>query len=122
VNNGTRFMYIRGNGWEPIGCLAITIDRSKNSAQYGLSMRHPKDGYNDYNRRVKFDRGLAQKLAQIDMNAFKESKLAYIATDASMHDVTESVMKDIVVRGAAPSRAVKFAKWWLRPVTFTMEI
>jgi len=114
-----RFMYVRDANWEPIGCLAITINRSKNRAEYGLSMRNPKDAYDDYNRRVRFDRKFAQKLAQINMDfrdPHGDPKRVFIPSNATMHDITESVLKDIVARGTAPSGAVKFAKGWLRAV------
>jgi hypothetical protein len=115
--NKLRFMYVRDANLEPCGCIAITINRGKNRAEYGLSMRNPADAKDDYNRRVKFDRKLAQKLAEIDMSPRSARIMpprVYIPSDANMHDISEAVLKDIVARGEAPSSAVKFAKRWLR--------
>jgi len=33
--------------------------------------------------------------------------------DATMHDISSLIMNDIIVRGIAPSRAIKAAKLWL---------
>lgn len=112
--DNVRFMYVRDAKWEPIGCVAITINRSKNRAEYGLSMRNPLDSMDDDNRRIQFDRKMAQKLAQIDMDGFNPRKRVYIPNNATMHDITASVLRDIVARGQAPSGAVKFAKRWLQ--------
>ena len=106
-----RYMYVRDAKWEPIGCVAISLDRSKNRARYGLSMRHPKDALNSKGRRVRFDRSQAQELALNNMVC--ERKTAYITSEANMHEVTAAVCKDIIARGSASTSAIKFAKRWL---------
>lgn len=111
--DNVRFMYIRDAKFEPIGCVAVTVSRGKNRAVYGLSMRNPSDAYDSYSRRVKFDKTFAQKLATINMGSNNHRRV-YVPSNATMHDITESVLKDIVARGNAPSASVKFAKRWLR--------
>lgn len=111
--SNVRFMYVRDAKFEPIGCVAITINRGKNRAEYGLSMRNPIDAYDRCKRRVKFDKTYAQRLASGNMS-YAAPRRVYIPSDATMHDISESVLKDIVARGEAPSSAVKFAKHWLR--------
>jgi hypothetical protein len=115
--DNVRFMYVRNAQYEPIGCVAITINRGKNRAEYGLSMRNPSDAVDDRQRRLPFDRQLAQRLAEMDLSP-RSSRLqvprVYIPNDATMHDITESVLKDIIASGNAPSGAVKFAKRWLQ--------
>jgi len=115
--DNVRFMYVRNANYEPIGCVAITVNRGKNRAEYGLSMRNPSDAVDDRHRKLPFDRTLAQKLAEIDLSPRHHRPQAprvYIPNNATMHDITESVLKDIVASGNAPSGAVKFAKRWLQ--------
>lgn len=118
MKNSIRFMYVRDSEWNPIGCLAITVDRKRNRAQYGLSMRNPKDASDKDGRRVRFDRDYAQQMALVNLAADPDVKRAYIAKEANMHQITSAVMMDIVARGTAPSGAMKHAKRWLEDSTY----
>ena len=108
-----RFMYVRNGKQEPIGCMAITVNRSKNRVEYGLSMRNPKDAVDGCNHKVKFDRAKAQQIALLNLDLDEGKQRAYIPGDATMHEITAAVMCDVISRGTAPTGAVKFAKHWL---------
>lgn len=110
--SNVRFIYIRNTNWEPIGCAAITVNRNKNRVEYGLSMRNPKDAVDSHNRRLPFDRKMAQALALSKL--VTDQNRAFVFGNASMHDITSAVFKDIVARDQAPSGAIKFARDWLR--------
>ena len=115
-----RYMYIRDAKWNPIGCVAIVVNRSKNRLEYGLSMRHPKDAINHKNgKRKAFDRKLAQGLAVADL--VRDIKWTHIEYDATMHDITAAVMQDIIAHNEAPSGAIKFAKNWLSTTSILYE-
>lgn len=114
--DGIRFMYIRDANWGPVGCLAIKVSRSKNRAEYGFSIRNPADAVDAKGRSKQFDRLIAKDAAELRLQL--EPHVAYVSKDASQHDITRSVLQDIIAKGRAPSRAVKFAKRWLSMTEF----
>lgn len=116
MSNHVRYMYIRNANWEPIGCVAITLNRSRNRLEYGLSMRNPLDAKDTHGKKLPFNRQTAQLLARTDLE--KGGKRAFITSDANMHEVTMAVFMDIVARAEAPSGAVRFAKRWLQTVRY----
>jgi hypothetical protein len=110
MNNRIRFMYVRDNKMEPVGCLAIRVNRSKNRAEFGLSTLHPKDGVDSKGRRLKFDRVKSQSLASIRLS--EDPTRVYIHSEATQHEITRAVMQAMIAADA-PTRAKKFAKQWL---------
>jgi hypothetical protein len=112
--NNIRYIYIRDSKWEPQGCIALRVSRSKNRVEYGLSVRNPLDAKDGHGRSVKFNRRLAQQMAtkrllDIDFSNGSNGR-AYIPTDATQNDVSFAVLCDIIASGCAPTRAVRFAK------------
>jgi hypothetical protein len=111
-----RFMYIRDANQEPVGCVAISVNRNANRAAYGLSVRNPADAFDSEGRRVKFNRTTAQTVALARLNL--RPGRAYIPSNATQHEITASVLGDIIASGKAPARAVRFAKRWLDHLFF----
>jgi len=109
--NNVRFMYIRNSKWEPVGCLAIRILRDKNRVEYGCSVCHPMDTKDSKGKQLPFNRAQSQALASIRLNC--NPNKAFIAHQASQHDVSRAVLENIIASGTAPTRAIKFAKKWL---------
>lgn len=114
--NNVRYIYIRDAKYEPIGCVAITLNRSKNRVEYGLSMRNPADATDASGKRIRFNRTVAQDMAR--KNLEDNPQRAYITSEANMHEVTMSVFMDIIAQGTASSGARRFAKRWLRTVDY----
>jgi hypothetical protein len=98
-----RIMYLRNNKKQPIGCLAVKLDRAKGLAFYNFSIQNPIDD---------FDRSIGRQLA---LGRMVESPLSVkIEKDANMHEVSYSIMTDLIKRDVSPIRAVKAAKHWLK--------
>ena len=110
--NKVRFMYVRDTEWDPCGCIAITVDRNHCQATYGLSVRNPIDATDKLNRRIKFDRRAAQSLAL--RRLLENPQHAYITKNATQHEISGAVMESIIASSSTPSRAIRFAKNWLR--------
>ena len=99
----TRIMYLRDANYRPVGTLAITVNRQKNTAEYQLSVLNPLD---------KFDRREGQLKA---LERLVEKPITVLLpVNASMYDISEAVMYSLAKSKTAPSRAVKGAKLWLR--------
>lgn len=96
-------MYLRAENGHPVGCLAIQLNRSNGTASYQLSVLNPRD---------RFNRAVARQLALGRL--LEEPLKVSVHSEATMHDISEAVMKDIVAYKDAPARAVKSAKLWLR--------
>lgn len=98
-----RVMYLRDYNYKPVGCIALTVDRANNAVQYQVSALNPID---------KFDRRVARQLA---LGRMVETPVTVsIPKEASMHDISEAVMLNIVQNKVKfPARAVKGAKLWL---------
>jgi hypothetical protein len=112
MNSKVRYMYVRDANWDPVGCIAITVNRSQYRVVYGLSVRNPADAIDTLNRRVKFDRKAAQSLAL--QRLLENPQHSYISKSATQHEISGAVMQGIIASGSAPSRAVRFAKNWLQ--------
>ena len=110
-SNLIRHIYIRDTHDRPIGCIAVRVMRSKNRAEYGLAMRHPKDAVDEKHRMIKLDRQLAQQLAEAELDT--DPKRTYISNEADFHEVTAAVLSNVIANAAAPTRAIRFAKRWL---------
>jgi hypothetical protein len=111
MNSKVRYMYVRDASWEPVGCVAIRVNRDENRVEYGLSVRNPVDAMDNQGRRVKFDRKTAQRIAT---NRLGDGlNRAYISSNATQHDISKAVMGDIIASGKSPTRAVRFAKYWI---------
>lgn len=98
-----RIMYLRDANYFPVGCVAITLNRHKNTVEYQLSVLNPQD---------RFDRKVARQLA---LGRLVEAPVTVVLSGhATMHEISLAVMKSIVSLNSAPSRAVKAAKTWLK--------
>lgn len=99
-----RIMYLRSDNGHPVGCLAIQVNSSDRSqVSYQLSVLNPKD---------QFNRSVARQLA-IGRLMEEPIKIS-IRHNATMHDISEAVMEDILKYKDAPSRAIKAARLWVR--------
>lgn len=87
----------------PIGCIAIKVVPSNNTAIYQLSVVNPLDA---------FDRKMARQLALGRM--VEEPVSVSIPQDFTMHDVSEAVMQDIAQSNRNATRARKAAKLWFK--------
>jgi hypothetical protein len=112
----SRVMYIRDANWSPVGCVAISADHNKQRAEYQLSMLNPSDTVDPTTgRRRRFDSKHARLLA---MERLLDSPITVrLPKDANQHDISMAVMQDIAGSKSHPSRAVKFAKLWVREVS-----
>lgn len=98
-------MYLRDNEYCPIGCVAISLNKSKTQIRYQLSVLNPID---------KFERSLSRHIAlgrllespvRINGSSFANSK---------HYEITEAVMQSIVQNKDLPGRARKAARLWLK--------
>ncbi len=98
-----RVMFLRNYVGTPIGCVAITLSRSKGVVEYQVSVLNPAD---------RFNRAVARQLAY---GRLVEQPLSVpIKKECSMHDVSHAVMTGIASNPNLPSRAIKAAKLWLK--------
>jgi hypothetical protein len=103
-----RIMYLRSETGHPVGCLAIQLNRHEGQISYALSVLNPRD---------RFNRAVARQLA---LGRLVEEPLKVkINREATMHDISEAVMKDIIKFKDAPTRAVKAARLWVRQNGFS---
>lgn len=111
----TRFMYVRDNKWQPIGCVAITADHGKQRAEYALSMLNPIDTKDASGKKVRFDSKQARLLS---MERLINSPVTVrLPKDINQHSISMAVMQDIA-KSKAPSRARKFAALWVEEAEF----
>jgi hypothetical protein len=112
----SRVMYVRDSSWNPIGAIVISAEHNKQRAEYQLSMRNPEDAIDpSTGRKRAFDRRHARLLA---MERLVDDPITVrLPKNANQHDISMAVMKDIATSRTAPSRAVKFAKMWVREVS-----
>lgn len=99
-----RIMYLRSSHGQPIGCIAISVERNSATVQYQISVLNPRDNFN---------RSVARHLAIGRL--VENPRSINIKKSANMHDVSSAVMQDIVCNGKNlfPSRAIKSAKLWI---------
>lgn len=103
MKSSRRVMYLRNSSNQPVGCVAISLSKSRRQVRYQLSVLNPVD---------KFERSLARHIAlgrlieiPVRLNGFDGTQAKY--------DVTMAVMQNIVASDAAPSRAKKAAQNWI---------
>jgi len=125
--NNVKFTYLRDKNNVAFGCLAVSLDRVKNTISYGLSVCHSKE--DTYDRH--FGRSKAQGRLNQEPNVIKFVRL----DQCSAHDITRHVMYDIYqqrdVLGkdqfgeftlhGLPQRARDCAKAWLKNYSFTVK-
>ncbi len=105
-----RTMYLRDASGSPVGAVAITVNRGQRRISYQISVVHPADTRDASGRRLPFDSRRARLMA---LERLIESPvLVPIKSGATMHDISEKVMKHMA-SSDAPARARKFAKMWL---------
>jgi hypothetical protein len=96
-------MYLRNKDRQPVGCIAMKIDRKLHSISYQYSVQHPSDVFKKEAARAIATGRLMLK--PIDIPLFDHEEI-------NMHLVSEVVMSHISASGA-PTRAVKAARLWL---------
>jgi len=114
-----RNMYIRDRRSQQIGSLAISVDRKNKRISYQLSMAHPKDMKDEVGRSINFDSSKGRLMALERL--LGDPIHAIIDSEATMHDITSAVMTSLSKSEVAPSRAIKFAKSWLKDLKAKTE-
>jgi len=100
--NSIRVMFLRDHRQQPQGCLAIKLDDERHVASYQVSVLHPSD---------RFNRPLARQLAK---GRLVEAPLEVnISSAMGMHEITATVLYNLLTHTELPSRARKAAKLWL---------
>jgi hypothetical protein len=100
-----RIMFLRDKNNQPIGCLAFVISSLADQIVYGMSVLNPKD---------KFNRTIARDVAMLRMNMSERCRdVPFHAAPYTMHEVSKTLMRDLLINPRAPSRARKAAKLWL---------
>jgi len=97
-------MFLRDVKGQPVGCLAIGLDRKKHHAVYQLSVLNPAD---------RFNRKMARHLALGRLMETPVSIPLQRGKDLTKHHISNVVMSHLA-KSKAPTRAVKAAKQWLR--------
>ena len=126
--NNVRFTYLRDKNNTAFGCLAVTLDRVKNTISYGLSVCHSKED--------TYDRHYGRAKAQGRLNQ-EPRVIRFVRLDqCSAHDITRHVMYDLysnrdvhgedvygdfVLQGA-PQQARNAAKAWLKNYASEQEV
>ena len=98
-----RIMYLLSENGLPDGCIAIETNRSIETVTYQVSVLNPRD---------RFNRAVARQLAIGRL--IEEPLKTSVSKDATMHDITETVMRDMLKYKDVPARAIKAAKIWIR--------
>ena len=97
-----RIMYLRDATYHPVGCIAMVIDRTKERAEYQVSVLNPQD---------QFDRKTARLLC---LERLVDHPITVrITGNGSFHTIAQAVMEDLI-KSKCPSRAVRAAKLWMR--------
>ncbi len=104
-----RFMYLSLNQ-RRVSCIVMQVDRVRNTVRYALSCLHDSDS---------FDREVAQSLALSRLNG-NDSREVALPHNASGHQISVAVMKNISRNSSAPTKARRAADRWLaQPVRTT---
>lgn len=119
--NKVRYMYLREPSGNPIGCLAISIDRNESCLIYQVSVVNPLDRKDRFSGKdLPFHRSMARQLA---CGRLMEDGLCLpMNRNATMNEISMLVMTDLanlhrpMFRGDIPARAIKAAKHWLKSV------
>lgn len=126
--NNVRFTYLRDKNNTAFGCVAVSLDRVKNTISYGLSVCHSTaDDYDRHYGRAKAEGRLNQE----------PKVIKFVRLDqCSAHDITRHVMYDIYsdrdvhaqdnfgsfVMSGAPQAARNCAKAWLKNYASDSEV
>ena len=96
-----RFMFLRTDKGVPVSCVAMKVSKS-GEVTYGVSTQHPKD---------RFNRKVARELALGRM--VSKPEVVKVNT-ISMHEISRTVVADLLKKEATPTRAYMAAKKWLK--------
>lgn len=103
MQNKTRLMYLNVAG-RRVGCVAMTVDRSRNVVSYRTSVAHKKDAFSkEIGRAIALGRLAAEP-------SFSEVK---VPENATSHQISTAVMEALAVSDDTPQRARKAAETWL---------
>lgn len=111
--NNVRHMFLRDASYNPVGCLAIQLDRRNHRLNYQFSVLNPRDAFNRKLARQLALGRLVEEPFRVNLPRNRE---------VSMHDVTHAVMFHLLNNGKAPTRAVKAAKFWLETASVLAAI
>jgi hypothetical protein len=119
--NKVRYMYLREPSGNPIGCLAISINRYACRLEYQVSVANPLDRKDWLSGKdLPFNKAMARQLA---CGRLVEDGLRLTMNpSATMNEISMLVMRDLasfcrpMYRGDIPARAIKAAKHWLKSV------
>ena len=103
MKTNRRIMYLRDENSNPVGCVAISLSKNRDTIRYQMSVLNPVD---------KFERSLARHIA-LGRLLEKPLRVKGIGEAQKSWQITEAVMKDILSSKTAPARAKKAAKMWL---------
>lgn len=116
-----RFMYIRNTKQQPVGVLAISLNKDTKKIEYQFStVNSTKAVVKDGKVKVDtFDSIIGKEMAQGRLK--KYGVTLPLQDDDNAHSITAKVMQDIIVSRESsssslvvPSKVSKFAKRWLR--------
>ncbi len=117
----SRVMYIRDANWNPVGCVAISAEHNKQRAEYQISMLNPKDTIHpSTGKKVRFDRKEARLRALERL--VNEPITVRLPKNANQHAISLAVLRDMAQNKSMPSRAVKFARMWVKEVEYWFDI
>ncbi len=119
MSSKVRYMYLRDEHRNPIGCAAIWLHRKKGYLEYQVSVVNPVDRVDPSSgKSVPFNRSVARDLALGRL--VSQGLMVHIESDATMNEITHAVMSDLAnlsapaFPGDIPNRAIKAAKLWLK--------
>lgn len=104
MKNNRRIMYLRDSQYSPIGCVAISLTKSRQTVRYQFSVVNPVD---------KFERSLARHIA-LGRLLEKPVRLTGFTGEQNNWEITKAVMQSILKSKESPARAKKAAKNWLK--------
>lgn len=99
-----RVMYLRDEKYNPVGCVAVSLTKNRQTVRYQLSVVNPVD---------KFERSLARHIA-LGRLLEKPIRLSGFDGKQSNHVIINAVMASILSSKTTPARAKKAAKLWLQ--------
>lgn len=103
-----KIMYLRAFSGQPVGCIAMSYDKTNRVVKYQVSYLNPRD---------KFEKKVARDIAlgRMDTKPVEVELDSYYKRSAPItsHDITKAVMNDISLKKSASSRASKAVNRWL---------
>jgi len=126
MNKNIRIVFLRDNKFQPVGCVAIEIDRD--TIKYSYSVLNPHDHFDRklsrhiaLGRLLEIPRYLEVKSHRVDgptieyANGYNTLTGKQDTSKMTRHHITSQVMQDLVsCAEKVPTRAIKAAKLWLR--------